>query len=97
MNFKKIALINLAILLVILALGFAVGLNDKAEGPIVSLILQMFAIGAQVAVNAIIAIVMAVNQRTAEVKHYFFAALLVLLVGFGLCSGEMFVIDKLNY
>ncbi|MCU0449087.1 MAG: hypothetical protein MUC97_04465 [Bernardetiaceae bacterium] len=85
MKLSQPVLINFGILLAlqIAAVGWAIW--DGADPGLMFILLSSFAIIIQSGINFTVSIVLAIAQKSEPAKNFVLAALMVILVGFGLC------------
>ncbi len=87
-DIKKIAGINLAILLLYMVLINVT--SNGYERQLAVLVLAAFAIGIQVVLNFLIAIVLFIKKRP-EARSFLLSAVLVLVIGFSSCFGSAMI------
>lgn len=89
--FKKIAGLNLAILLaysLVIDLGSRAGNSDRNEGPLGAMILSAFAVGMHVLIGAVLTSAKFARDNREEGRAWLASTGLVLLVGFSVCLGN---------
>jgi hypothetical protein len=85
---KKLAGINLIILLVITVIGAAVGFNEHGQYKgLGAMILMAFGVGLHTAILFAASLIQFVRKNNESGRAFLLSALLVLVVGFSACFG----------